>query len=126
MAKHLKLGKTGEDAAVRHLENLRYRIIERNYRCRFGEVDIIALDKRTVVFVEVKTRSTDSYGSPEMSITMRKQRQLARVALSYLQNHNLLHRDARFDVVAVRQGEHNQDMYLIKNAFEISPWLEKR
>ena len=119
MARHLALGKWGEDIAAADLKRRRYRIIERNYRCTFGEVDIIALDKGTIVFVEVKTRSSHAYGRPEMSVTPRKQRQLAKVALSYLQNRDLLDRDARFDVVAVDVGAEEERVTVIENAFEL-------
>ncbi len=119
MARHLELGKRGEDIAVNDLKKRRYRIIERNYRCRFGEVDIIALEKGTIVFVEVKTRSTHEYGTPEMSVTSRKQQQLAKVALSYLQHHNLLSRDARFDVVSVEMGAEGNRVTIIRDAFEL-------
>ncbi|HNR14210.1 MAG TPA: YraN family protein [Thermodesulfobacteriota bacterium] len=122
MARHLELGKRGEEAAVRYLKRLHYRIVSRNYRCRYGEVDIIALDRGTIVFVEVKTRSTDEYGSPEGSVTIRKQRQLGRTALSYLQSSSLMDRDARFDVVAVDFGAGGEHITIIKNAFEMPPW----
>ena len=125
MAHHLRIGARGEDIAVTNLKKCRYRIIERNYRCRFGEVDIIALDKGTIVFVEVKTRSTEAYGTPETSVTLRKQHQLTKVALCYLQQKDLLNRDARFDVVAIKVGGERERVNHIKNAFEISPWIGK-
>ena len=119
MARHLALGKRGEDIAAAELKRRRYRIIERNYRCTSGEVDIIALHEKVIVFVEVKARSSRAYGRPEMSVTPRKQRQLAKVALSYLQSKNFLDRDARFDVVAVEVGATGERVRVIENAFEL-------
>ena len=119
MARHLALGKRGEDIAAVDLKRRRYRIIERNYRCPFGEIDIIALKERTIVFVEVKTRSSRAFGRPEAAVTPRKQRQLARAALSYLQSRNLLDRDARFDVVAVEIGAMGECVTVIEDAFEL-------
>ena len=119
MARHLERGNRGEEIAIGELTRRGYRIIERNYRCRLGEVDVIAVKEGTIVFVEVKTRRSDDYGSPEMSVTARKQRQLVKVALSYLQHRNLLDRDARFDVVAVEFGSAADRVTIIKDAFEV-------
>lgn len=120
MIQNIELGKKGEELAVGYLQKLRYKILERNYRCKFGEIDIIALDRKTVVFVEVKTRSSKEFGSPQTGVTLRKQRQLAKVALSYLQKHHLFNRDARFDVVAVEKNCSEERINMIRNAFEVS------
>lgn len=120
MVDHIELGKRGEDLAVFHLKKLRYKIIERNYRCNQGEIDVIALDKNILVFVEVKTRSSNKFGSPLTGITTKKQRQLVKTALFYLQKHRLFNRDARFDVVAVEIDSGKERVNLIQNAFEIS------
>lgn len=119
MARHIALGKQGEDIAAAYLKRRRYGIVERNYRCAFGEVDIIAVKKGVVVFIEVKTRSSHAYGSPETSVTPRKQRQLAKVALFFLQSRNMLDRDARFDVVEVDVGDREERVRIIENAFEL-------
>ncbi|HXF81599.1 MAG TPA: YraN family protein [bacterium] len=100
----LQLGRIGELAAVAHLEALGYRILERNFRCPLGEIDVIAADRGITVFVEVKTRRTAAFGPPFEAITRRKQRRLARLAAAYLQGRGGLEAPARFDAVAVAVG----------------------
>ena len=100
-----KLGARGEQIAINYLQNRGYRILERNYRNRLGEIDIIARQGRDLVFIEVKTRSDNHFGSPFDSVTAAKQRQLSKVALEYLSKHNWLDHPARFDVVSVRLME---------------------
>ena len=94
-----KLGARGEDAAVRFLCARGLRVLERNYRCRFGEIDIIALDGETVVFVEVKLRFEPV--DPFEAVDARKQGQISRTAFDFLERRAMLGRPARFDVVAV-------------------------
>jgi len=96
-----RLGIDGERAAERFLRRRGYTIVERNYRCACGEVDLIALHGRTVVFVEVKTRRGAAIDSPYDAIDGRKQRRIARVAEYYLSARRLQDRDVRFDVVGV-------------------------
>jgi len=123
--KKKELGATGENMAVRYLKNLGYQILERNYRIRLGEIDIIAEHGRDLVFIEVKTRSGGLYGSPFDSVTTPKQKQLAKVALEYMSRHNCADRPARFDVVGVLMGEgkaeQSQDVKieLVQNAFDL-------
>lgn len=93
------LAKAGEDAAARHLERAGYRLLERNYRCRAGELDLVALDGETVVFVEVKLRHAPF--DPLEAVDERKQRQVSRAAFDFLLRRGMLGRSARFDVVAV-------------------------
>lgn len=95
------LGQRGEDAAARYLRRQGYRILARGVDSRLGELDIIAVDDRTIVFVEVKTRSSSDAGHPIDSIDQLKQQRMTRSALAYLKAHGLLHSAARFDVVAV-------------------------
>jgi putative endonuclease len=95
------LGERGEDAAVRFLKRRRYRILGRRVDTRHGEIDIVAVDGRTVVFVEVKTRESGEAGHPSEAIDERKQRRLTGAALAYLRAQGLLEYAARFDVVAV-------------------------
>lgn len=95
------LGARGEDAAARYLKRLGYRIVERHYDSPLGEIDIIAVDNRTVVFVEVKTRTSDDAGRPEDAIDATKERRMTQAAVAYLKAHRLLQNAARFDVVAV-------------------------
>jgi len=113
------LGADGERAAEEFLRKRRYRIIERNYRCRAGEVDLVALDGNTVVFVEVKTRTGPGFGSPLDAVDLRKQGQVSRAAQYFLAKHQLHDRAARFDVVGV-WWEHGRAMCeLVRNAFEL-------
>ena len=115
----LSLGRMGEDVAADILKVAGYRIIERNYRCRGGEVDIVALDGKTVVFVEVKTRSSEEYGPPQLAVDGRKQRQLTRAAMTYLKEKRLLIWSARFDVVGIVVRGKNHEVEHIKNAFDV-------
>ena len=114
------LGTRGEAAAERFLRRQRYTIVERNYECSLGEVDLIALDRSVIVFVEVKARTDGAAGTPFEAVDRRKQRQLERVAKYYLSRHRLHGRDARFDVVGVWETDGELRCELIRNAFEIS------
>ncbi|MCK4881465.1 MAG: YraN family protein, partial [Candidatus Omnitrophica bacterium] len=95
-----QLGQAGEDAAVAFLEREGYQILRRNFRNKFGEIDIIAKDRDTVCFVEVKTRTSEAYGSPFESVTKSKQRKIIYVALSYLNAQGREEANVRFDVVS--------------------------
>jgi putative endonuclease len=95
------VGLRGEEIASRHLEDLGYRILARRYRSRHGELDLVADDGGTLVFVEVKTRRTRSCGPPEEGVSGAKQRRLARLAQGFISTRGLWGRDCRFDVVAV-------------------------
>ena len=113
------VGKEGEDIAVDFLKKSGYRIVQRNYKNKLGEVDIIARDKETLSFIEVKTRTSLAFGYPQEAITQAKQRQLNKVALSYLKQYNLLHTSARFDIVSILLDNNHSapEVSLIKNAF---------
>jgi putative endonuclease len=113
------LGADGEQVAERYLRRQRYVILARNYRCRSGEVDLIALDRRTVVFIEVKTRTQSGFGSPLEAVDRRKQRQIRRAAQYYLAENRLQGRDGRFDVVGVWWEHGELRCELVKNAFEM-------
>jgi len=113
-------GTKGEDLATACLKKEGYRIIERNYRCRYGEIDIIAMDKKDVVFVEVKGRESDTFGSPEEAIGPAKQKKISMVALHYLQEKGLDDHSARFDVVTIRFMPQGNQVQLIRNAFDLS------
>jgi len=91
----------GEAAAARFLRRLGYRILARRDRSQLGELDLVALDGRTVVFVEVKTRELAGDPSPAEAVDRAKQKRLTRLALAYLKRHGLLECPARFDVVAI-------------------------
>lgn len=95
------LGKRGERAAERYLMSLGYKIVARSARDFIGELDLVAVDGRTVVFVEVKTRASQEAGHPGEAVDSDKQRRLTRTALAYLKRHDLLDCSARFDVLAI-------------------------
>ena len=100
MRRH-QIGEWGEAVALRHLESKGYRIRAQNWRTPEGEVDIVAQDDETIVFVEVKTRTTHEFGWPEESITVAKRRRLQRAAWAYLQAHEMLDVMWRIDVIAI-------------------------
>jgi putative endonuclease len=95
------LGQRGEQAAARYLRKKKYRIIEQRLRSPLGEIDIIAVDGRTVVFVEVKTRRSSAFGRPSQSLRTTQQARLSRSASAYLKLHGLLQNASRFDVVEI-------------------------
>jgi putative endonuclease len=115
-----KTGKTGEDIAAAFLKKKRYKIIERNYKCVFGEVDIVARDMNDIVFIEVKSRKSKDFGEPEDAVTLNKQRKISKVALNYLKDRHLDDRDARFDVIAIKLSTEGSIVKHIKNAFELA------
>jgi putative endonuclease len=115
------LGIEGERAAERFLRRHGYTIVERNYRCPLGEVDLVALDHRTIVFVEVKTLRRVGAASPFDAVDARKQRQIGRTAEHYLAVRRLHDRDVRFDVVGVRSDGGELVCELIKDAFAAEP-----
>ena len=123
MVYNKELGKAGEEAAQRFLKAEGYRIVETNFRCRLGEMDIICMDGDYLVFIEVKTRSSCKYGYPIESITRRKKNSLIKVAYTYLAFKKLKEIDLRFDVVEVikdnRKGKNSEEIRLIRNAFSV-------
>ncbi len=111
-------GKEAERAAADYLSTVGMEILDKNYRCPRGEIDLIAKDGRTVVFVEVRSRRSEGFGSPEESITHSKRSRLIRVAQRYIKEHRLYGCVARFDVVAVRWDGDNPQINWMINAFE--------
>jgi len=113
-------GRIGEDLAVNYLRQKGFTIVMRNYRRKCGEIDIIAKEKKTLVFIEVKTRRSSQYGSPFEAVTWKKQRQIARTAQDYLCRNNLFHQPARFDVIGITLSPSSQpSITMIQNAFEL-------
>jgi len=96
-----RLGERGEDAAAAYLERAGFTIVERNWRCSAGEIDIIAMDGETVVLCEVKTRRSTSKGSPSDAVTPAKRQRYARLASAYVQEAGLPETEIRFDVIAI-------------------------
>ena len=116
----IRTGRRGEDIAVDYLTKAGYLIIERNYRCLFGEIDIIAKDRDSIVFVEVKSRKSEEFGDPQLSVGLNKQKKISKISLNYIQEKRLHHWNARFDVVAVKMfPPGNEEVELIQNAFEL-------
>ncbi len=115
-----QFGAKGESLAARYLKKNGYQIIEQNYRNRLGEIDIIAREDNTLVFVEVKSRKSVRYGSPKTAVTPRKQRQISVVALAYLKSTGQTRTRARFDVVTVTTNRDGPRIEIIKNAFELA------
>ena len=97
-------GKPGEDLACEHLARRGMRVVARNYRCRAGEIDVVAEDGGTVVFVEVKERSDESHGRAVEAVTPEKRRRILRAAHTYAATHGLAEKPIRFDVVAIDWG----------------------
>ena len=117
-----QFGTESEIIAVDHLKKRRYQILERNYRTGLGEIDIVAKDGRTLVFVEVKARRSFRFGNPKGAVTPQKQRKISMVALSYLKSTGQDRASARFDVVTVSRyaGEEEPVVEHIENAFELA------
>lgn len=121
MSLHNKsLGSEGESLAVTYLERHRYKILERNFRCRGGEIDIVARDGKTIVFVEVKTRTNGHYGPPQLAVTSFKQRQISKAALTWLAKQRQLDACARFDVISITFSGQMPQIEHIPNAFELA------
>lgn len=114
-----RIGRKGEQEAVQYLEKMGYSILERNFRAERGEVDIIAKDRNTLVFVEVKTKVGGGFGDPEGRVDRRKQSQIGKVAMGYLLAKDLENVDCRFDVVTVTRLEGRTEIRHIVDAF----WL---
>jgi uncharacterized protein (TIGR00252 family) len=124
VARTREVGRKGEGAAVRFLESLGFEILETNYRWKRAEVDVIAREGERIVFVEVKTRTGDSFGGPESAVDLRKQRQIGRVAAHYLQARGLEDRDCRFDVLGLRPvpGPEEFTVDHLRDAF----WIDRQ
>lgn len=96
-----RLGQRGEDAAAAYLERAGLEIVERNWRCSAGEIDIVALDGSALVLCEVKTRRTVAKGTPEDAVTPAKQRRYRKLATAYMQESGVVDVQVRFDVIAI-------------------------
>lgn len=110
-----QIGNSGEDLACKFLKKNGYQIVERNYRIRGGEIDIIAKDKETLVFVEVKTRFGHEYGYAREAVAGWKMHFLERAALFYLSKHNMVEKSYRLDLVAIDFDGNKSTFEIIKN-----------
>ena len=111
MYKRHEIGKLGEDLACKYLQNKGYKILERNFEVRQGEIDIIALDKSELVFIEVKTRSNLSYGKPAEAVNEIKQKHLIKTIEYYIYSRNLENEFIRIDII---------EIYLWKNKYRVN------
>lgn len=116
-----ELGSNGEEIACDFLEKSGYKIIEKNYRCKIGEIDIIAQDKDELIFIEVKTRSQRVFGNPVESVNDEKKNHIYRVAQYYIMLKKLERAKVRFDVIEVYIKNSNVNINLIKNAILDKP-----
>lgn len=117
-----EVGSQGEKVAQDFLKKKGYRLLDTNFRSREGEIDIVARKGKCLVFVEVRTRSSPSFGTPEESITSTKKERLIRLALAYLQGHPAPHSDWRIDLVAIElDGKKVTRVELIENAVQGPP-----
>ena len=112
------LGKTGEDLACAELERRGYAIIARRYRRRGGEIDIIAHEGETIVFVEVKARDGHAFGEAAEAVTLFKRRRLTQLAVDYMARHRLSNRPCRFDVVSIHFDSGRPEIEVFQNAFD--------
>ena len=115
----LKTGRQGEEIAVRYLRENGYLVLERNFRCPLGEMDIVARHGDVLVFVEVRSRRSQGYGEPLESVGIVKQKKLSRIALYYIQKHHLQGRKARFDVLGVKIQPDGHKIDIIRDAFDV-------
>ena len=115
-----QFGRRSERLAAEYLKLKGYRILETNYRCGAGEIDIIAREKKTLVFIEVKARSSSRFGSPKGAVTPAKQRKISMAALEYLKRTDQTGSSARFDVVAIDTAGGTPAIEVVKNAFALA------
>jgi len=117
-----KLGREGEKAAIKFLKKKGYRIIDKNFRTKAGEIDIIAEQEKVLVFVEVKTRSGSRLGHPVEALTSHKQKKITGIARGFLAKYNIQDRECRFDVVSILgdpESPKNLEIELIQDAFRV-------
>ena len=117
------IAKIGESAAAEYLKAHGYLILAQNYRFHRGEIDLIVQQGDRIVFVEVKTRRSLKFGLPQYAVTLKKQRQISKIALAYLQRQNLMDAPCRFDVIAIQLSPQFKVLRLeqIQSAFDFIP-----
>ena len=113
------LGRQGEQAAEQFLRARGYVLVARNYRCSFGEIDLVVRDRDTLVFVEVRTQSGPTFGSPLESVTQRKQRQIAKAAQHYVVRHRIENQALRFDVIGISWNTATPEIVHVRGAFDL-------
>ena len=115
----IELGRAGEQEAVNFLKRKGYAKIITNYRNSLGQIDIVARDKKTICFIEVKARRSRRFGQPVEAVTDSKQRKISQVALLFLKQNGLLSSSARFDVISISYLDIRPEIKLVKNAFDL-------
>ncbi len=119
--RRIEIGRQAEHHAERYLSQNGLRLLERNYRCRGGEIDLVMSEGQTLVFIEVRYRTHQSFGGAAASVDRRKQQRLIQAAQHYLQRQRSMDEPCRFDVVAIAPGKDgNPSLQWIKNAIELS------
>ena len=115
------IGALGEDISESYLKNLGYKILEKNFRCKCGEIDLIALNKGYICFIEVKTRYGTNFGIPAESVTFSKQNKIYKTAQVYILRKNIIDSNFRFDVMEVILNSDNNDFLVnhIEDAFQL-------
>ena len=115
------IGALGENISENYLKNLGYRILDKNFRCKCGEIDLIAINKGYICFVEVKTRYGINYGTPAESVTSSKKKKIYKTAQVYILMKNIINFNFRFDVIEVLLNSTNNDFLVnhIEDAFQI-------
>ena len=116
MAEHNELGKKGEDIAAAYLEKKGYRILEKNWRQWRNEIDLIAVDGKYLVIVEVKTRQSNFFGEPETAVTRDKQKTLIRAANAYIRYKNT-DLEVRFDIISIILSKESEQIHHMEDAF---------
>lgn len=114
---NISLGLKGEEFAVDFLKRKGFKILERNFRTSFGQIDIIAKENNQICFIEVKTRKNLNFGLPQEAVSITKQKRIAKLALAYLKEKGFLNRKVRFDVVSILWNKTNPVIELIRDAF---------
>jgi putative endonuclease len=112
-----QIGNKGESLAEDYIKRKGYEVIHRNYRCKLGEIDIIAKDGDTIVFIEVRTKQNENFGSPQDSVTSTKISKISKTALSFIQEKNLSGYSYRFDFIAITFSQGKPNIEHIENAF---------
>ena len=114
------LGDKGEMLAEKFLEKNKYKILEKNFKTKFGEIDLIAKYKENIIFVEVKTRTSTDYGLPCEAVNYKKQSVIGKVAALYLANNKMSSQNCRFDVIEVLVSQNKSNINHIVNAFQLN------
>lgn len=121
-----RLGSEGEQIALATLKKKGYKIIERNFKCGLGEIDLIAYKKGRLNFIEVKTRSRQDFGRPEESVSRTKQKRIARIARYYLKQKRIINTPCTFSVISILFKDNKPQVDILENAFLISDILPAR